>query len=184
MGKDKRYAQVAHEFGTRCAEEQVTLYYGGGCVGLMGVAADAALAKGGKVIGIAPDFFAKGTILSLSITELILVKTMSERKQQLESLADAFVVLPGSLGTMDEFFEVLTNTQLGLHQKPVVLLNAYGYYDGLLSQIARFRDEGFLHPAHHDLLLTAASVEELFSLLHHLKKGSFCSIYDKKNTAL
>lgn len=164
-GKDQKYTDLAEEFGERCARQNITLIYGGGCIGLMGVAATAVLAHEGTVIGIAPDLFNGSTILLENVTQMQIVSSMSERKQQFEKLADAFVVLPGSYGTMDELFEVITDAQLGLHSKPVVLLNAFGYYDHLISLLKHFRDEGFLASTHFDLLLVADTVEALFQKL-------------------
>lgn len=166
-GDNPIYAQQAAEFGKMLAQKGLTLYYGGGNIGLMGAAADATMANHGKVIGVAPDFFAKGAVLSDSITEMILVKTMSERKQLLEQRADAFVVFPGGYGTMDELFEIITDAQLGLHFKPVAVYNPNGYYDMLLAQLERFSEDGFLRPFHKDLLINANTLEELFDKLDH-----------------
>lgn len=164
-GNNPAYAQEAARFGEMCAKKNLTLYYGGGSIGLMGVAADAALDHGGKVIGVAPDFFTKGEVLATHITEMILVKTMSERKQLLEQRADAFVVFPGGYGTMDELFEMITDAQLGLHFKPIAIYNYLGFYDLLLQQLDKFMQEGFLRPFHHSLLISANSLDELFAKL-------------------
>lgn len=164
-GNNPAYAQEAAHFGAACAEKSLTLYYGGGSIGLMGAAADAALARGGKVVGVAPDFFTKGEVLATNITEMILVKTMSERKQLLEQKADAFVVFPGGYGTMDELFEMITDAQLGLHFKPIAVYNYLGFYDLLLKQLDKFMQEGFLRPFHHSLLISASTLDELFEKL-------------------
>ena len=164
-GNNPAYAQEAARFGEMCAQKSLTLYYGGGSIGLMGAAANAALAHGGKVIGVAPDFFTKGEVLATNITEMILVKTMSERKQLLEEKADAFVVFPGGYGTMDELFEMITDAQLGLHFKPIAVYNYLGFYDLLLKQLEKFMEEGFLRPFHHSLLISAGNLDELFEKL-------------------
>jgi len=164
-GNNPKYTELAQSFGTRCASLNCTLYYGGASVGLMRAAAKACHDAGGKIVGIAPDFFSKGTVLDTSLQELHLVRTMSERKQKFEILADAFVALPGSYGTMDELFEALTNAQLGLHQKPVALLNAFGYYDHLILLLKHFHQEGFLKDFHLDLLIIASTIDELFDKL-------------------
>lgn len=164
-GNNPAYAQEAARFGAACAEKSLTLYYGGGSIGLMGAAADAVLARGGKVVGVAPDFFTKGEVLATNITEMILVKTMSERKQLLEQKADAFVVFPGGYGTMDELFEMITDAQLGLHFKPIAVYNYLGFYDLLLKQLDKFMQEGFLRPFHHSLLISASTLDELFEKL-------------------
>lgn len=165
VGNNPAYAQEAARFGEMCARKSLTLYYGGGSIGLMGAAANAALDNGGKVIGVAPDFFTKGEVLATNITEMILVKTMSERKQLLEEKADAFVVFPGGYGTMDELFEMITDAQLGLHFKPIAVYNYMGFYDLLLKQLDKFMEEGFLRPFHHSLLISAGNLEELFEKL-------------------
>ena len=164
-GNNPAYAQEAARFGKLCALKQLTLYYGGGSIGLMGAAAEASLNHGGKVIGVAPDFFAKGEVLATNLTEMIMVKTMSERKQLLEQRADAFVVFPGGYGTMDELFEMITDAQLGMHFKPIAVYNYLGYYDLLIKQLDKFLEEGFLRPFHHSLLITAENLEELFAKL-------------------
>ena len=161
-GNNPVYAREAARFGKMCAQKSLTLYFGGGSIGLMGAAAEACLSKGGKVIGVAPDFFTQGEVLATNLTEMILVKTMSERKQLLEEKTDAFVVFPGSYGTMDELFEMVTDAQLGMHTKPIVIYNYMGYYDFLLRQLDKFMEEGFLRPFHHSLLLNASDLEELF----------------------
>ena len=160
-----RYGDIAAEFGKQCAEREITLIYGGAAIGLMGKAAAATLKNGGKVIGIAPSFFTQGTVLADFLPEMILVDSMSERKQLFEKMADAFVIIPGSFGTMDELFEILTNAQLGLHQKPVAILNTFGYYNHLIAQIQHFENEGFLQLSHRKLLLVADNIDSLFSQL-------------------
>ena len=161
-GNNPVYAREAARFGKMCAQKSLTLYFGGGSIGLMGAAAEACLSKGGKVIGVAPDFFTQGEVLATNLTEMILVKTMSERKQLLEEKSDAFVVFPGSYGTIDELFEMVTDAQLGMHTKPIVIYNYMGYYDLLLRQLDKFMEEGFLRPFHRSLLLNASDLEELF----------------------
>lgn len=164
-GNNPQFIQDAKDFGQQCAEKQITLYYGGASIGLMAAAANEALQYQGKVIGIAPDFFTKGEVLATHLTDMILVKSMSERKQLLEKRADAFVIFPGSYGTMDELFEIITDSQLGLHEKPVIIYNPDGYYDHLLAQLHRFEQDGFLRPFHKDLLKTATTVADIFTQL-------------------
>ncbi|MCQ2265353.1 MAG: TIGR00730 family Rossman fold protein [Bacteroidales bacterium] len=167
QGNNPYFVELAAEFGKRCAEKDITLYYGGAAIGLMVAASKAARDNGGRVVGIAPDFFSSGTVLDMSLGEnLILVNSMSEEK------SDGFVILPGSYGTMDEFFEMMTDAQLGLHQKPVALLNADGYYDHLIAQLDRFRQDGFLRPFHYDLLIVARNLDELFDKLDHYENSN------------
>lgn len=164
-GNVPHYAEVAEQLGARCAREGLTLYYGGARLGLMKKAADAALKNKGRVVGIAPSFFSRNVVIADNLSELILVDSMSERKQMMEKLADAFVALPGAYGTMDEFFELITDAQLGLHHAPVALLNIDGYFDHLLALLDRFEQDGFLRPFHHQLLIVATTLDELFDKL-------------------
>lgn len=166
-GNNPRFIQEAADFGRKCAQNGITLYYGGASIGLMAAAANEVLRNGGHVIGIAPDFFKPSNVLATNLEEMILVKSMSERKQLLEKKADAFVVFPGGYGTMDELFEVVTDAQLGLHKKPIILYNLEGYYDPLLAQLHRFEQDGFLRTSHKDLLRSATTLDELF---HQLEK--------------
>lgn len=161
-GNGDRYLKLAAAFGAECAKRQKLLYYGGAKLGLMNAAATAAMNAGGKVIGIVPEFFSSEAVVAQNISELVFVKSMSERKQMMEKKADAFAVLPGAFGTMDEFFELITDAQLGFHRKPIVVLNQYGYYDFLEKQLQLFKKEGFLRPFHYGLVVFASTVTELF----------------------
>ncbi len=165
FGVSADYAAVAKAFGTACGQRGLGLVYGGGRVGLMGVAADAALAAGGKVTGIIPRAMIAEERQHLGLTELIIVESMHERKYRMAELADAFIALPGGVGTLEEVTEVFTWLQLGLHLKPVGLLNAHGYYDPLLAMLERMRDQGFLTPAHHAMLTVDSNVEGLLERL-------------------
>jgi len=178
-GYHEKYKDLAFEFGSACAQRQINLIYGGARIGLMGVAATSAIQGGCKVTGIAPHFFSSNEILADNLDEMIIVNSMSERKQLMEQKADAFVVLPGSYGTMDEFFEVLTDAQLGLHRKPIAVLNTYGYYNLLLAQLAHFRDEGFLRPFHFDLLIVSESINDIFRQLENYQCNHNSSWLDK-----
>jgi len=164
-GFHSKYKELAVAFGHLCAQKDITLYYGGAALGLMKAAADACRACQGKVVGIAPSFFSDTTVIDTTLEDLIIVDSMSERKQMLEHYADAFVALPGSYGTMDEFFEVLTDAQLGLHHKPIAILNAFDYYSPLIKQLEVFKNEGFLRDFHFDLLIIATTIDELFNKL-------------------
>lgn len=178
-GSQPEYAEMAREFGKRLAQKQITLYYGGGCIGLMGEAAKGAMENGGKVIGVSPEFFKKGEVLAEDITELIIVDNMSERKQLMERESDAFVILPGGYGTMDELFEVITDAQLGLHFKPVVIFNINGYYDALVALLERFCEDGFLRPFHRGLLSVANTIDEIFVQLDQYENTNDHSWLDK-----
>jgi uncharacterized protein (TIGR00730 family) len=151
-GAHPRYTQVAANFGRLLAEKNIALVYGGGKVGLMGATAEAVIKAGGKVIGIMPEGLAERELALRDVIELHIVKTMHDRKAMMERLSDAFVVLPGGLGTFDEFFEILTWKQLGFHDKPIAILNTERYYDALLQ---------FLHFAAHQGFVKSAALTSL-----------------------
>jgi len=160
-GADPAYAAAARELGAELARRQLGLVYGGGGIGLMGVLADAALAGGGEVIGVIPRGLATRELLHTGVTEIRLVHSMHERKATMASLADAFVALPGGLGTLEETLEVLTWAQLGIQRKPVALLNVRGYWDALLRLLAHAVAEGFVRQEYLGLLLTASAPGEI-----------------------
>lgn len=153
MGKDEIYAQTARALGRLLAESGLRLIYGGGNIGLMGQTANAVLQHGGHVTGVIPDFLVRKEVGHLDVTELIVVDTMHTRKARMADLADGFLTLPGGFGTMDELCEILTWAQLGLHQKPIGLLNVNGYYDALLQLFDRMTADGLLRPENRDMLL-------------------------------
>jgi uncharacterized protein (TIGR00730 family) len=149
------YADSARRLGEVMASLGVGLVYGGGHIGLMGVLADAVLAGGGQVFGVIPQSMVERELAHAGVTELHVVQTMHQRKAKMADLADAFAALPGGFGTADEFFEILTWGQLGLHAKPMGLLNVGGFFDPLLAWIDRAVAEGFLRPEHRGLLQVA-----------------------------
>lgn len=158
-GNRPAYASIAVRTGELIARRGLTLVYGGGRVGLMGALADAALAAGGRVVGVIPQMLIDREVGHSGLSELHVVRTMSERKLLMGDLADAFLALPGGIGTMDELFEAWTWTQLDLHRKPCALLNQDGYYDPLLAFLDRAVEEGFLQPIYRAALLVDADVE-------------------------
>ena len=143
-GSDPRFAATAAEFGKRLALEQLTLVYGGGNVGLMGVLADAALANGGEVIGVIPAQLVQWEVAHQGLTRLEVVSSMHERKARMFDLSDAFVALPGGFGTLDEMFEMLTWRQLGFGDKPCALLDVDGFFSPLVGMVDRMVDRGFV----------------------------------------
>jgi uncharacterized protein (TIGR00730 family) len=147
----------------------IGLVYGGGKVGVMGMIADAMLKKGGKVIGVIPRFLELKEIAHPGLTELHVVENMHQRKQLMSDICDGYITLPGGLGTMEEFFEVLTWLQLGLHNKPVAVLNVNGYYDFLLQQLDVMVEQRFLKQNNRDLVLSSADPIELVSLMDNFK---------------
>jgi len=162
---DPIYLEAAKNFGTLLAVHGIRLIYGGGGVGLMGAIADAVLARNGDVTGIMPEFLLDIEVGHEGVTEMIVVDSMHSRKQKMFELADAFVVLPGGFGTLDEVVEILTWKQLCRHDKPVLLANIAGYWDPLIALIAAIIDEGFAQPQNADLLTAVPSVEELLPAL-------------------
>jgi len=152
-GARSEYAEAARALATVLAERKMGIVYGGGNVGLMGVLADAALEHGGEVIGVIPRKLVEKEVAHRGVTELRIVETMHERKALMNDLSDAFIALPGGFGTLDEFFEVLTWSQLGFHGKPCALLNVAGYYDGMLAMLDHAVTERFLRPAHRELVI-------------------------------
>jgi uncharacterized protein (TIGR00730 family) len=164
-GNRPEYLQVARATGRLIAERQHTLVYGGGKVGLMGAVADAALAAGGRVIGIIPQMLLDREVGHPGLTELHVVTTMSERKLLMGDMSDAFLSLPGGIGTLDELFEAWTWTQLGLHRKPSALLNHGGYYDQLVGFLDHAVAEGFQRPRHRAALMVGSEVEPLLDQL-------------------
>src|SRR5262245_15001901 len=155
MGGRAEYTEAAARTGELIARRGLGLVYGGGHVGLMGVVADAALAAGGEVIGVITQALLDREVAHTGLTELLVVRTMHERKARMAALSDAFLVLPGGIGTLEEFFEVWTWGQLGEHAKPVGLVNVGGYYDGLIGFVDAMQAEGFLKAKHREMLIVA-----------------------------
>lgn len=153
-GTNELFTLQAQAMGRALAERGMTLVYGGGRVGLMGAVADSALAHGGNVIGVIPDFLVEKEVEHRGVTELHIVKSMHERKLLMADLAEGFVAMPGGYGTLEELFEVLTWGQLGLHRKPIGVLNVAGYYDHLLRALDHMADEGLLRRENRNQLLS------------------------------
>jgi hypothetical protein len=160
-GTDPAYAGTAAQLGREIASRGWTLVYGGGSVGLMGVLADAVLDAGGRVVGVIPRFLYDREVGHDGLTALEIVETLTERKVRMGDLADAFLTLPGGIGTMDELFEALSWAQLGLESKPNGLLNVGGYFDGLLEFLDEAVAAGFLTAAHRSLLRASPDLREL-----------------------
>ncbi len=165
FGASTEYEKAASAFGAACAQRGLGIVYGGGSVGLMGILADSALAAGGEVIGVIPRAMIAEERAHRGLTELIPVDSMHERKHRMASLADAFVALPGGIGTLEEVIEIFTWLQLGLHLKPVGLLNVCGFYDLLLKFLAHMRKEQFLTCAHHAMLAVESDSGRLLDRL-------------------
>ena len=160
-----KYLQAAEQIGTTMAEQSLQLVFGGGSTGLMGRVANAVLAGGGEVIGVLPHHFNKPELAHNGLTRLELVEDMHQRKARMIELSDAFVALPGGLGTLEEVFEVLAWAQIGLHRKPVGLLNVDGYFDGLLLFLEHANHEGFTYKEHQQLYMHSADPAALLAAL-------------------
>ncbi len=159
------FKDAAVELGREAGERGIEIVYGGGRVGLMGLVADAAIAAGGKVTGIIPNHILEMEVAHQTLSELVIVENMHQRKMAMFQRSDAFIVLPGGLGTLDEAFEILTWKQLGLHDRPVILANIEGYWDGLLALVRNGIDEGFIRPHHARLLHEVADIPAIFAAL-------------------
>ncbi|HSK41988.1 MAG TPA: TIGR00730 family Rossman fold protein [Arenibaculum sp.] len=162
---DDAFKHAAHDLGTEIARRGLQLVYGGGRVGLMGIAADAALAAGGRVVGIIPEHIQTLEVEHRGLTELHVVDSMHTRKRMMVDRSDAFIVLPGGLGTLDETFEILTWKQLRLHDKPVVIADIGGYWGPLLDLVEHMIDKGFAQPGHRRLFALAQDVGGVFDAL-------------------
>jgi uncharacterized protein (TIGR00730 family) len=163
LGNDPHFQIQAIRLGKTLAKQNIELVYGGAKIGLMGAAADGALSEGGKVIGVLPKFLRSKEIAHEGLTQLILVDSMHERKTKMNELCDGVIALPGGFGTMDEFFEMLTWGQLGLHQKPVAILNVNGFYDSLVALARTMVDGGLLKEVNQKMLLVSNDIDDLLN---------------------
>lgn len=164
-GHDPTHAALARAFGAGCAERGIELVFGGGAIGLMGAAADGALDAGGRVTGIIPTFLEQPEIAHPGVTELVVVDSMHARKQRMFERSDAFVALPGGIGTLDETVEIITWRLLDLHDKPILLLDHVGYWQPLRALIDHFVDTGFAAPQMRELYTTVDDLDALFAAL-------------------
>jgi uncharacterized protein (TIGR00730 family) len=155
-GRLAAYADAASALGRLLAERRIGLVYGGGRVGMMGVLADSVLAHGGEAIGVIPQSLVERELAHTGVTDLRIVTSMHERKALMAELSDAFIALPGGFGTFEEFCEVTTWVQLGLHQKPCGLLNVAGFFDPLLQLFDHATEQGFIHPQHRSIVIVAS----------------------------
>jgi len=165
FGTDDVYKSQAKLLGKTLAEHQIELVYGGANVGLMGAVADGVLENGGKAIGVLPNFLKSKEIAHERLTKLILVETMHERKTKMNELCDGVIALPGGFGTLEEFFEMLTWAQLGLHKKPIAILNTAGFYDSLITFIQTMVDKGFLKEVNRDMILVSDDIDKLIAMM-------------------
>lgn len=161
FGTDTIYKEQAALLGKTLAQQNIELVYGGANVGLMGAVADGVLNAGGKAIGVLPNFLRSKEIAHLGLTELIVVESMHERKTKMNDLCDGVIALPGGFGTLEELFEMLTWGQLGLHKKPIGILNINGFYDSLIELTKVMVEKGLLKPVNQQMLLVSNTIEDL-----------------------
>jgi len=169
MSNDSLLNEAAYNFGEVLASEKIQLVYGGAKIGLMGNVASGVLSSGGKAIGVIPDFLTSKEVVHTNLSELIITETMHERKLKMHELSDGIVALPGGFGTLEELFEMLTWAQLGLHKKPIGILNINGFYDDLLSFIEVMIKKGVLKSSYKELLLVAETAVELLEKMNNFK---------------
>lgn len=166
---DEQLNSAAYNFGKLLADENIQLIYGGAKIGLMGGVASGVLENKGSAVGVIPDFLTSKEVVHTNLSELIIVETMHERKLKMHELSDGIVALPGGFGTLEELFEMLTWAQLGLHKKPIGILNCNGFYDDLLQFIEVMIDKHLLKPECKQLVLVADNPEELLEKMRRFK---------------
>lgn len=172
FGTDDIFKEQAFLLGQTLAKQHIQLIYGGADVGLMGAVADGTLSEGGKAVGVLPHFLQSKEIAHKNLTELILVETMHERKTKMNDLCDGVIVLPGGYGTLEEFFEMITWAQLGLHKKPIGILNIDGFYDDLIRLVQTMVNKGFLKQVNRDMLLISENIDELLEKMRNYEAPS------------
>jgi uncharacterized protein (TIGR00730 family) len=171
VGENPAYVKAGRDLGAGLAEAGIRLVYGGGRVGIMGVVADAVLEAGGDVLGVIPEFLAKWEVAHESVTTMVVTDTMHDRKRRLYEEADAFLIMPGGLGTFDEAFEIITWRQLRLHDKPILICNVDGWADMLIATIDRAIANGFATPACRNLFEVAGTVPAALAQLANMDAG-------------
>jgi uncharacterized protein (TIGR00730 family) len=164
-GVSPRYAEAARALGRALVARDLALVYGGGKVGLMGIIADEVLRVGGEVTGVIPTALVEREVGHTGLTRQFIVKDMHERKAMMAALSDGFIAMPGGMGTLEELFEMLTWSQLGIHAKPIGLLNVDGFFDGLIGFIGHASAQGFIRPQHAALMRSSSDPQELLAQL-------------------
>ncbi len=178
-GVRNEYIEAAQHLGKVLVKKNLALVYGGGNVGLMGIIADAVLAEGGEVIGVIPQSLVDREVAHQNLTTMHVVNSMHERKALMADLSDGFIALPGGMGTFDEFCEILTWAQLGIHQKPCGILNVENYFTPLLKMFDHAMNEGFLRDAHRNLVIEATKPEILLDLFDNYQPQSVAKWMDQ-----
>ena len=180
FGTEEIYKEQAALLGETLAEQNIELVYGGANVGLMGAVADGVLSKGGKVIGVLPDFLRSKEIAHQGLTELILVESMHERKTKMNDLCDGVIALPGGFGTLEELFEMITWAQLGLHKKPIAILNINGFYDSLIQLTEVMVEKGLLKEVNQQMLLVSDNIDDLLDKMNNYTAPTVGKWIDKE----
>jgi uncharacterized protein (TIGR00730 family) len=168
-GNDEAITEAAIKLGTVFVDQNITLVYGAAKIGVMGTIAKTMLDANGEVVGIIPEFLKKKEVVHLGLSELITTTNMHDRKLQMQEISDGFIALPGGFGTLEELFEIITWLQLGLHEKPIGLLNVNGFYNDLIKQIETMVRNGFLSMENYDLLQVDSSIEILLQKMRDFK---------------
>lgn len=171
-GNDKKVIDVAYDLGKTLAQENITLIYGAAKIGIMGKVAQGALDNEGTVVGIIPEFLKKKEVVHTNLSELIVTENMHERKLLMHERSGGVITLPGGFGTLEELFEMITWGQLGLHQKPIGILNVNGFYNDLLKMLQNMVAQGFLKQDNYDMLLVDDTIEGLLVLMNNYKPKS------------
>lgn len=169
-GNDSTILEEAYELGRSLAQQEITLVYGAAHIGVMGVLAKGALEHHGHVVGVIPEFLKKKEVVHLGLPELITTQNMHQRKMKMHDLSDGFIAMPGGMGTLEELFEILTWLQLGLHAKPIGLLNVNGFFDPLLEQLELMVKKGFMKYDNYALLLVDPSIDGLLQKMTEFKR--------------
>jgi uncharacterized protein (TIGR00730 family) len=180
FGNEKIYKEQAVLLGQTLAKQNIKLIYGGANVGLMGAVADGVLNAGGEAIGVLPNFLRSKEIAHLGLTELILVESMHERKTKMNDLCEGVIALPGGFGTLEELFEMLTWAQLGLHKKPIGILNTNGFYDSLLELTKTMVEKGLLKEVNQKMLLVSDNIDDLLNQMKNYVAPTVGKWVDRK----
>ncbi|MCP2028936.1 uncharacterized protein (TIGR00730 family) [Flavobacterium sp. HSC-32F16] len=179
FGTEEIYKEQAELLGKTLAKQNIGLVYGGANVGLMGAVADGALSENGTVIGVLPNFLRSKEIAHQGLTELVLVESMHERKTKMSDLCDGVIALPGGFGTLEELFEMLTWAQLGLHKKPIAILNINGFYDALIQLLNVMVEKGLLKDVNAEMLLVSDNIEDLLDKMRNYRPPTVGKWIDK-----
>ncbi len=181
-GNDPAVAKAASELGMLFARRGITMIYGAGKIGVMGSIAESALENGGKVVGVIPEFLKLKEVVHLGLTELVTTENMHQRKMKMQEVSDGFIALPGGMGTLEELFEIVTWLQLGLHQKPIGVLNVNGFYDPLIVLLENMVEKGFISSNNYNLLLIDDNLDGLLQKMENFKRPSVTKWLNKQRT--